>query len=312
MSNLSSFIASIPLASCIGNASGPRDASLDELRLLGESRSSSIMMKSCTIEPRRGNPEPRYASIPLGSINSMGLPNLGYKKYLEFIPLLKQYNKPIIASVAGFSLDEYVTMVSAFQDSDVDLIEISLSCPNVVGKSQVGYDFEQTEKTLRAICSLGDTPLGLKLPPYFDLTHFDAMADIIKRFPVRFITCINSPGNTLVIDSKTQRPLIKPKNGLGGLGGTIIKPIALANVYNFSQRLGKDVDVIGVGGITSGTDIFEFLLAGASAVQIGTAFQEEGADCFARLECELSDALNQFGFTSVRDAIGKLKPFEDA
>jgi dihydroorotate dehydrogenase (fumarate) len=312
MKQLSTSIAGINLASCIGNASGPRDASLEELRIIGESQSASIMMKSCTMEPRLGNPEPRYASIPLGSINSMGLPNLSYKQYLKFIPLLKQYLKPIIASIAGFSLDEYVTMVRAFQDSDVDLIEISLSCPNVVGKSQIGYDFKQTQKTLGAITSLGDKPLGLKLPPYFDLAHFDMMASIIKQFPISFITCINSPGNTLAINPDTQRPLIKPKNGLGGLGGSIIKPIALANVYNFSQRLEGKVDIIGVGGIATGTDIFEFLLAGARAVQIGTTFQEEGADCFTRLEGELSDTLDRLGFDSVQDAIGKLKPFEDA
>jgi dihydroorotate dehydrogenase (fumarate) len=312
MASIETILAGIPLRSCIGNASGPRDTTLDELDALGESSSATILMKSCTIEARDGNPEPRYAKLPLGSIQSMGLPNLGYEKYFEFIPLLRRHCKPIIASVSGFSQDEYVTMVAAFQSSDVDLIEVNLSCPNINGKSQVGYDFEQTERVLKAIASLGDIPIGLKLPPYFDLVHFRSMADIIKRYPIRFLTCINSLGNTLVIDPETEAPVIRPKNGLGGLGGTMIKPVALSNVYNFHQLLGDTVDIIGVGGVTTGTDIFEFLLAGASMVQVGTVFQEEGVDCFARLETELSEFLNRKGYASVQDVIGKLRPFDAA
>lgn len=312
MAQLDTTLAGIPLASCIGNASGPRDTTLEELQLLGDSHSATIMMKSCTLLPRIGNPEPRYATLPGGnSIQSMGLPNLGYKAYLDIIPQLKRYSKPIVASIAGFSLNEYVTMTSAFQRSDVDFIEVNLSCPNVPGKSQVGYDFEQTEMTLKAISSLGDKPLGLKLPPYFDLAHFQIMADIIKRYPIRFLTCINSLGNTLVIDPKTERPIIKPKNGLGGLGGPGIKPVALANVYNFHQLLGDTVDIVGVGGIATGTDVFEFLLAGASMVQVGTTFQEEGVECFARLEQELSAVLNHKGYPSAQAARGQLKPFDE-
>ena len=311
MARLNTTLAGIPLASCIGNASGPRDTTLEELQLLGDSHSATIMMKSCTLLPRIGNPEPRYITLPGGnSIQSMGLPNLGYQVYLELIPKLKRSGKPIIASVSGFNLEEYRTMVSTFQTSDVDLIEVNLSCPNVPGKSQVGYDFEQTEATLKAISFLGDKPIGLKLPPYFDLVHFQILANIIKRYPVRFLTCINSLGNTLVIDPEAEMPVIKPKNGLGGLGGPAIKPVALANVYNFHQLLGDTVDIIGVGGITTGTDIFEFLLAGARMVQIGTTLQEEGVECFARLEQELIRILNNKGYASAQDARGQLKPFD--
>lgn len=309
MISLSTSLAGIPITSCIGNASGPRDASLEELCALGTSESATIMMKSCTILPREGNPEPRYASIPHGSINSSGLPNLGYQAYLSFIPELKKYRKPLIASISGFSADEYIIMVTAFQKSDIDMIEVNLSCPNIVGKPQVGYDFDQTKIILQAISHLGDKPVGLKLPPYFDLVHFEIMADIIKQFPVRFVTCINSLGNTLVINPDMQRPLIKPKNGLGGLGGSYIKPVALANVYNFRKLLPSSMDIVGVGGVLTGTDAFEFLLAGASMVQVGTLLQEENTPCFAHLNQELRDRLTQNGYASAREAIGKLKTF---
>lgn len=265
------------------------------------------MMKSCTIEPRAGNPEPRYADVPLGSINSMGLPNLGYKKYIEFAQILKKYNKPIIASVSGFSIEDYKTMVSAFQKSEADLIEVNLSCPNVIGKPQVGYDIEQSENILKQISNLGDKPIGLKLPPYLDIIHRKQIAEIIKKYNISFIVCINSVGNTLIIDGEKETPLIKPNNGMGGLGGDYIKPIALANVRTFYELLGDKVAIIGAGGIKTGMDAFEFLLAGATAVQVGTIFEQEGSDCFARINQELETILAQKNYSSIQDVLGKLK-----
>ncbi|MEI6858183.1 MAG: dihydroorotate oxidase, partial [Shewanella sp.] len=247
---ISTSIAHVPLPSFIFNASGPRCTEEDELNLIGASNSAAIMTKSCTLKPRSGNAEPRYQALPMGSIQSMGLPNLGYEAYLEMLPRLKQANsvpvdKPIVVSISGFSLADNLTMVKAFQDSCTDLIEVNFSCPNIEGKAQVGYDFGQTEQALEAICQLGNKPIGLKLPPYFDFSHFIAMANIIKKFPVSFITCINSVGNTLVIDPETESVIIKPKGGFGGLCGDYIKPMGLANVRAFSQLLPSSIDIIG-------------------------------------------------------------------
>jgi len=308
MIDLSTKIADISLESYIFNASGPKCTTIDELLTLGESYSGAIMTKSCTLEQRMGNPEPRYKAIPYGSIQSMGLPNLGYQAYVDMVPILKQQNKPLIVSVSGLSLADNITMVDAFMMTNADLIEVNFSCPNIVGKPQMGYDFEQTEQALKALTQLGDTPIGLKLPPYFDGSHFDSMANIIAQYPVSFITCINSLGNTLVIDAETESPIIKPKNGLGGLCGSFIKPVGLANVFNFKQRLPEHIQVIGVGGISSGLDAFEYALAGADAVQVATCFQEEGVECFKRIATELSDLLSKKDYSSITDAIGKLTP----
>lgn len=300
-------IAGVELDSYICNASGPLDSSLEELESIANSKSSAIMMKSCTIESREGNQEPRYVRLPLGCIQAMGLPNLGYQEYIKFTSQLKKYNKPVIASVAGLSVEDYQKMVGAFQNSDVDLIEINLSCPNLERNLQVAYNFEQTEKVLCRISNLGEKPIGLKLPPYYDFVHHKRMADLIEKYNISFITCINSVGNTLIIDPETETPVIKPKKGFGGLCGDYIKPIALANVRAFYELLGNKISIFGVGGIKTGTDAFEFLLAGADAVQVATIFEKEGPSCFQRINNELEEILQRKGYNSIEEARGKLK-----
>jgi dihydroorotate dehydrogenase (fumarate) len=303
----STKIAGIGLDTYVCNASGPLDSTLEELETLAKSGSSTIVMKSCTIEPRMGNPEPRYKRIPLGCIQSMGLPNLGYREYVRFASLLKRCGKPVVASVAGLSIEDYIVMVEAFQDSEADLIEVNLSCPNLEGKPQVGYDFEQTEMVLGSISGKGSKPLGLKLPPYHDFVHYERMAGLIERYGIGFITCINSVGNTMVIDAETEMPIIRPKRGFGGLCGEYIKPIALGNVRAFYELLRGEVSIFGVGGVRTGRDAFEFLLAGADAVQVGTMFEREGPACFARINHELEEILDRKGYASIEEAKGKLK-----
>ncbi|MDQ7023799.1 MAG: dihydroorotate oxidase [Candidatus Gracilibacteria bacterium] len=254
--------------------------------------------------------EPRYVDLEMGSINSMGLPNLGYKKYIEFSEILKQkYNKPVFTSVSGMCMGDFPKMVKEFQEnSQVDFIEVNLSCPNVIGKPQIAYDFEATENILCLVENLGDKPIGLKLPPYFDPIHTNQVAEIIAKHPkIKFLTCINSVGNTLFINPEKEEVVIKPKGGFGGLGGTYIKPIALANVRAFYKILGNKVKIIGVGGIYSGRYVFEFLLAGASLVQLGTSFVQQGAEVFERINNELINYLKERGYKNAEDSIGKLK-----
>lgn len=307
MANTTTNIAGIDLPSYIFNASGPKDALLEELEVLGESGAGAIMMKTCTPEHRDGNEEPRYVDVDLGSINSMGLPNLGYQKYVEFSTELKRYGKPVVASLAGMQPSDFPMLVEAFQQSDVDWIEINLSCPNIKGKPQIGYDFQGSDEVLKSVCGLGDKPIGVKLPPYFDFVHFELMAEVLSKHDVSFVTCVNSIGNALIVDPDKEEVVIRPKGGFGGLGGKYIKPTALANTRKFYELLGDKVQVIGVGGIYTGTDAFEFLLAGATAVQVGTVFMQEGPGCFARIEQELSDLLDSKGYASIEDARGKLK-----
>lgn len=304
-----SSIAGVSLDGVVGNASGPCDTTWEELDMIARSDSAMVMMKSCTLESREGNPEPRYAQLPYGSLQSMGLPNLGYKQYLKIAKKLKSlYDKPVVASIAGFSLDEYVTMVRAFQDQGVvDLIEVNLSCPNIVGKSQVAYDLAASEEVISAVSGLGDIPVGLKLPPYYERQSQEAMGALCLRYGVGFVTLINSIGNCLVIDVESEAPVIRPKGGRGGLGGSYIKPVALANVRMFYEIFRGEVSIFGVGGVSSGNDVFEYLLAGADGVQVGTAFEKEGVEVFGRIEKEFGELMARKGYRSLADVRGMLR-----
>ncbi len=289
------------------NAAGAHCVTAEELKSIGHSYAGAIVTKSMTLHAREGNPSPRYIAFSGSSINSMGLPNLGYQAYIALIPTLKKFKKPIIASIAGFSPDEFIEITMAIDAAKPDLIEINLSCPNIEGHPQIAYDFATAEQLLTRLRKITTCPIGTKLPPYFDPVHHDQMAKILMRCNIDFVSAINSVGNGLVIDSQTDTAVIKPKNGFGGLGGAIIKSVALANVRAFSLRLGRKIPVIGVGGIRTGMDIYQHLLAGASAVQIGTTLVEEGPKVFSRLEQELVTIGEKKGVHSVSEAVGSLK-----
>jgi dihydroorotate dehydrogenase (fumarate) len=260
-----------------------------------------------TLEARQGNPEPRYFGFPSGSINSMGLPNLGYHAYAEMIPALQAFGKPVIASVAGLCEDDFVAIAKTINASHPDLIEVNLSCPNIPGKPQIGYDPEASERLLKRVRPLITMPMGVKLPPYFDPAHHQVMVEVIRRTNVDFLSLINSVGNALVVDSERESVVIKPKGGFGGLGGAIIKPVALANVRAFWKHLEGRVPIIGTGGIVRGGDAFEHFLCGASAVQVGTTLVEEDVGVFERLERELAAVLARKGYGSIESCRGKLR-----
>ncbi len=294
----------------IMNASGPACTTLEELEKIAQSDADYIVMKSCTLEPREGNPEPRYWSFANGSINSMGLPNLWYEKYIEFSHILKEkYGKPVIASIVGMKPEDFPKIVEAFEARSVcDALEINLSCPNVVGKAQIGYDWEDSRTILEKVCKYKkNTAFGIKLPPYFDFAHYESMAKILRDFPIDFITCVNSVGNTLILDPLTHRPVIKPKGGFGGLGGSIIKPIALANTRKFYELIGDQIQIVGCGGIISGIDAYEYSLCGASAIQIATEYDREGNSVFGRVKKETQEYAIGQGWKNIDEAKGKLE-----
>lgn len=310
--DVSTKLAGVSLETCVLNTAGPADVTLEELEIIARSKSSAITMKSCTLEAREGNPLPRYADLPMGSINSMGLPNLGYKAYIEFSRTLKKKypQKPIIASISGMTLGDNVVMFKAFNQTPVDIIEFNPGSPNTVGKPIVGYDPKEMDKLFNAVFKVTEKPVGVKLPPYFDLVHYDDVAKVIKKYPIKFVTCVNSVGNGLVIDPKTEKTLIKPKGGFGGIGGKYIKFTALANVRRFYELFEDKIQVVGVGGVYSGTDAFEFILAGASAVQMGTAFLQKGPSIFKKVQNELKAVMRLKGYSKISDFRGKLKTLD--
>lgn len=291
------------------NASGVHCMTTTELVELEQSNAGAFITKSCTLNERAGNPEPRYFDVPLGSINSMGLPNRGFDYYLDFaLNYEKQQTQPLFFSIAGMSAAENLEMLTMIEKSDFQgITELNLSCPNVPGKPQLAYDFEATEDLLQQVFARFTKPLGIKLPPYFDLAHFDQMAEILNQFPLTYVNSINSIGNGLYIDPQKEAVVIKPKEGFGGLGGEYVKPTALANVRAFYTRLKPEIKIIGTGGIRNGQDAFEHLLCGATMLQIGTELHKEGPKIFDRITKELEQIMTEKGYRTIDEFRGKLK-----
>lgn len=301
-------ISGINLETCVYNASGARCTESEELFELEKSKAGAVLTKSCTLNEREGNQKPRYFGFDGFSINSMGIPNHGFEYYAN----LKITKKPYFLSVSGLSVDENLQLLGYVKERpNVSAVELNVSCPNIIGKPQLGYDIKGLDEFLDKVQKIwedNEKPLGLKLPPYFDISHFESVAQVIRLHPcIRFLTCSNSFGNGLWIDSDSESVVIKPKNGFGGVGGKAMKATTLANVHKFYQLLGDSVDIIGCGGVTSGKDIFELILCGAKCVQIGTQFMEYGTIVFSKYLRELKTIMELKGYTTIENFRGKLK-----
>lgn len=308
MPSLRTQIAGFSFDNCLMNAAGVACMTVEELEEVRQSAAGSFVTKTATLEARAGNPEPRYRDVPLGSINSMGLPNQGIDYYLDYLLSLQesQPERTFFLSLVGMSPDETHTLLKKVQNSGFKgITELNLSCPNVPGKPQIAYDFETTERILGEAFGYFDKPLGIKLPPYFDIVHFDQAAEVFNRHPLKFVNCVNSIGNGMYIEDESV--VIRPKNGFGGIGGEYIKPTALANVHAFYQRLNPSIQIIGTGGVYRGRDAFEHILCGASMVQIGTALHQQGIEVFERVSLGLKAIMVQKGYETLEDFKGKLK-----
>jgi len=304
----------------ITNASGPRSVTEEELHELGRSACGAIVTKSMTHCPREGNPEPRLApriSHDMGSINSMGLNNLGYRKYAELIPTLKQYGKPVIASISYAPCEhelpieeQYLTIARALEAAGADMLEINLSTPNLTG-IPIATDPENIRTVMEPLKREIKIPLSVKLPPYNNsLALFREVAELLIELDVDAVVTMNSEPNTLDIDINTRTKLIRPREGYGGLGGPAILPIALAEVhrfYRYFRERGGEIEVWGCGGITTPEDAIKHFLAGASVVQIGTALLWEGPGVFERLRQGVERWLRENGFSGIEEIIGAVR-----
>lgn len=291
---------------CIMNASGALCTSQEELDNLNKSKSGLMISKSCSLYPRTGNDKPRYFHNDTLSINSMGLPNEGIEFYIQQL-----FQKPYIISIAVMDIQETLTMLNmALPLKHISAVELNVSCPNVVNKNTVmAYHPDKLEEFLILLKTLPNPlkkPIGLKLSPYWEAQQFIDVSDLILKYQIDFITTINSVPNCLVLDTHTESPVISPKNGIGGLGGICIKPVVLSNVFQF-HRLIPNVPIIGCGGVETGEDVFQLILAGASLVQVGTALMRENIEVFERLNNELKKIMESKGYNDIEDFRGKIK-----
>jgi len=304
-------LANIKLDNCIYNASGCLCTDNIQLDSLNISKSGAILCKSSTINPREGNsalPRSYFSPDSNYSINSMGIPNHGYKYYVDYY-LQNNLNKPFIQSLYPFNTTDLVEMFTHINTkitlNKQYLLEINVSCPNV-GNNIVLEKIDEYLDIIRNY-NINNIPIGLKLMPYYHSYEFDTISNMILKYSnIGYITCINSVINGLDINVEKESTIISPNYGLGGIGGNLCLPVALSNVYQFSKRL-NNVDIVGCGGVSKGEDVFKYILVGASAVQIGTRLCAEGYNCFDRISNELIKIMQEHNYQNINQFKGKIK-----
>jgi len=254
------------LANPIMTASGTFGYGTEFSDFVNINRLGAIVVKGISLKPRIGNPPPRIVETSCGMLNAIGLENPGIEKFLtDKMPLLKNYTSGIVVNILGDSLEEYSALAERLDDTDITAIEVNISCPNVKkGGVAFGTDPKMVYEVTKCVREKCTKPIIMKLSP--NVTDITAMALAAEEGGASAVSLINTLLG-MAIDIRTRRP--KLANKVGGLSGPAIKPIALRMVWQVAQRV--KVPVIGIGGISTVEDVVEFLLAGATAIQIGTA-----------------------------------------
>jgi dihydroorotate dehydrogenase (NAD+) catalytic subunit len=262
-----------------------------------------IITKSVTRHPREGNPPPRIAETRSGMINSIGLANLGVEKYCnEIIPLLNELQTKVIINIAGSAMKDYLETMEMLESKNGKHVgyEINISCPNVKeGGIEFGVNCEMTEQLTIEMRKRTDKLIIMKLSP--NVTRIEDIAQAAESGGADAVSAINTVVG-MAIDLKTRKP--KLNTTFGGLSGPAIKPIAIANVHKVFKAV--NIPIIGIGGIATAKDVVEFLLAGATMVQIGT-MNYQNPNLGVQLKKELSEYYSQNGIEKTKDLIGKVE-----
>ena len=270
------------------------------LKNVWEAGAGAVVTKSLGLKGRKGYPNPTIVNVGYGFVNAMGLPNPGVKEYSLEIKTVKSSKETcLIASIYGALPEEIAKAALVVEEAGADAVELNLSCPNVkqVGM-EVGQDPILVHNIISAVKNVVKIPVFAKLSP--NVSDIKVLAQAAANAGVDGLVAINTI-KAMTLDLETGRPILA--NKMGGLSGPAIKPIALRCVYEVSQSI--NIPVIGCGGIASWEDAVEFLLAGASAVQIGTAIAYKGLGVFNEITSGLEWYLKRKHFKSIGEIIGR-------
>ncbi len=303
LSDLKLTMGNIEFDNPIWVASGTFGYGTEAPELVDVNRLGAIVTKSITRQPREGNPPPRIVETPSGMINSIGLANIGVERYIkEMLPIYESLTTKIIMNIAGTDIQEYIEILEMVESvsSVIAGYEINISCPNVKkGGMEFGVDCDMTAKLTDALRSRTDRLIIMKLSP--NVSDIVSIGQASQDAGADAVSAINTVVG-MSISAKTGTSDIYTT--YGGLSGPAIKPVGLAAVHKLYQKL--NIPIIGIGGIVNGQDVAEYMLAGAQAVQVGTAnFRNPGIseDILSQLETFISESK----WPSANDMVGQVK-----
>jgi dihydroorotate dehydrogenase (NAD+) catalytic subunit len=296
--NLTVNLAGLKIRNPTMNAAGVLGISGSLLRRIAEAGAGAVVTKSIGIKAREGYSNPTVVEVRCGLLNAMGLPNPGIKEFTDEIKIAKRTSVPVIVSIYGLTANEFAAVAKDAEKAGADAIELDVSCPHVkeVG-SLIGQDPDEVSKVVRKVKSVIKKLVFTKLTP--NVTNIVEIAEAAEKAGTDAITAINSV-KAMAIDVETKKPILANKTG--GLSGPAIKPIAIRCVYEIYDAV--KVPIIGCGGITEWQDAVEFMLAGASAIQIGTAIFYKDLAIFNEITAGIQSYLAKKKYRSVKDIVG--------
>ena len=302
MADLRTSIGKLELANPVMTASGTFGYGTEFADFVDLDRLGGVIVKGTTLHHREGNPYPRMAETPSGMLNAVGLQNKGVDYFCEKIyPTIKDYKTNMIVNVSGSAIEDYVATAERINALDnIPAIELNISCPNVKqGGMAFGVTAKGAEEVVSAVRKAYDKTLIVKLSP--NVTDITEIARAAEAAGADSVSLINTMLG-MAIDAERRRPVLSTITG--GMSGPAVKPIALRMVWQVAKAVG--IPVVGLGGITNATDAIEFLLAGASAIEVGTAnFMDPAVT--GKIVDGINEYLDRHGFVSVKDIIGALE-----
>lgn len=302
MANLNVKIGQLEMKNPVMTASGTFGYGEEYADFIDITKIGGIIVKGTTLHKREGNPYPRMAETPSGMLNAVGLQNKGVDYFVNHIyPRIKQIDTQMIVNVSGSAIEDYVATAERINElNKIPAIELNISCPNVKqGGMAFGVTTQGAEEVTRAVREVYKKTLIVKLSP--NVTSISDIAKAAEQGGADSVSLINTLLG-MAIDAEKRQPILSTVTG--GMSGAAVKPIALRMVWQVAKAVG--IPVIGLGGIMNWKDAVEFILAGATAIQIGTANFIDPTVSLKVVE-GINDYLNRHGFSSVTDIVGALE-----
>lgn len=299
MVSLGTGIAGMMLRNPTVLVSGIMDTTVSAMGSAVRGGAAAVTTKSVGTQPRKGNPNPIIVEVPGGFLNAVGLANPGIDAFGEEVGETKKLGVPVIGSVFGGDEREFAALAQKMESYGADAVELNLSCPHTACYGMhVGADAELLRKAVSEVKNSVKIPVIAKLTP--NVFNIRPLALAAKDAGADAISAVNTLGPGMAIDINAARPVLS--NRVGGMSGPAIRPIAVRCVYEISETV--ELPIIGIGGVTTGADAVEMIMAGASAVGIGTAIRYRGVDVFARVCSEITAFMNANGYASIKDMVG--------